>query len=300
MTDSTPLATMLGVNSTDAAVDGAAAPSGDVAQPPVASDVKSLEALVGPGKKFATNEDLARGKLEADRFVARLQEENRQARAEIQRLLDQDTGIKELTGMLTSVLADAGPKDTPGRPPGKPADTAASGSTAGAAVDTRAIEGIVTKILEAKTTERERGANLNAAYEGLMQVYGTESEAHVAITNRATLLKLPAPRLVDLARTSPAAFFQIMGVNPSTHQAADAASGQMVAGDAAPLVRKAGRSASASAGGTGTAITAKEGTWAYYEQVRKADPKKYWTAELQNSLYKDLNKDPTSFWGQSR
>lgn len=276
------LQTMLGVTTEGAA--GAADASGalDTATDPVA-------ALVGPGKKYKDVKELAASRLEADRYIARLQEEARQAREELQRRISDTDGIKNLTDLLTSTLKP-GSQNQPAPSPAGNQQSPAAGSNQ---VDTRTIEGLVTKILNERTTEAERQQNAKVSYGGLTQVYGTESEAKTALTKRAAEMNMPAAKLVDLARTSPQAFFQIMGINPGQNAATHS-----TASDVASGIQTTGRTTASPNAATGSSGMTKPGTFQYYEAMRKTEPKKYWTSEVQNKLYKDLNANPEFFWGR--
>lgn len=275
------LQTMLGVTKEGAA--GAADASGAAA-----GTDDPVSALVGPGKKYKDVQALAASRLEADQYIARLEAENRQARDELQKRISETDGIKSLTDLLTSTLKP-GPQNQPAPSPAGSPTPPASGSTG---VDTRAIEGLVTKILNERTTEAERSLNANTSYSGLTKVYGTESEAKTAITKRAQELNLPTAKLVDLARTSPQAFFQIMGINPGE------AATRSTAGDITAGIQTTGRTTASPGAATGSTGSQKPGTFQYYEAMRKAEPKKYWTSEVQNRLYKDLNANPEFFWGR--
>jgi len=55
-----------------------------------------LETLVGEGKKFKTVDDLAHGKLESDRFIAKLLKEQEELRSELKERLTMEEAIRKI------------------------------------------------------------------------------------------------------------------------------------------------------------------------------------------------------------
>jgi hypothetical protein len=243
--------------------------------------------LVGPGKKYKDIQALAASRLEADKHIARIEDENRRIHEELVKRTADTSGVKNLTDLLTSTLK-LGPQNQPATPAGSPPSPTA-GSTQ---VDPRAIEGLVTKILDERVTERERTANAQTVYAGLTKQYGSDNDAKTAVTKRSAELGMSPAKLMDLARTSPQAFFSIMGINPGPAATTHAGT------DVSTSIQTTGRTTASPAAATGSTGTAKPGTFAYYEGLRKAEPKKYWTAEVQKNLYNDLNANPDFFWGR--
>ena len=150
-------------------------------------DQSPFAALVGEGKKFKTPEELAKGKLEADSFIARLQEEKRQMEEELTRLRVQ----KEISNQETKT---------------KQPDASA---TTQAPSDVEAL--IERKLKEAKQTE-QRKSNLQAAERFLTEAYGDQAEK--VLKDQAKDMGIDTSRLLDLAADTPAVFKKLFAGTP--------------------------------------------------------------------------------------
>jgi hypothetical protein len=139
-------------------------------------DQSPFSALVGENKKFKTPEDLAKGKLEADSFIERLQREKKEMEEELTRLRVQ----KEVEAKTKQ------PETSP---------------TSQAPSDVEAL--IERKLKEAKQTE-SRQANLKGAEHFLTETYGDQAEK--VLKDQAREMGIDTNRLLDLAADTPALF----------------------------------------------------------------------------------------------
>lgn len=147
-------------------------------------DQSPFAALVGEGKKFKTPEELAKGKIEADSFIARLQEEKRQMEEELTRLRVQ----KEVEAKTKQ------PETSP---------------TSQAPSDVEAL--IERKLKEAKQTD-QRKSNLQAAERFLVETYGDQAEK--VLKDQAKDMGIDTSRLLDLAADTPAVFKKLFAGTP--------------------------------------------------------------------------------------
>lgn len=146
-------------------------------------DQSPFAALVGEGKKFKTPEELAKGKLEADSFIARLQEEKRQMEEELTRLRVHQEVQQRTSSVETKT---------------KQPETSA---TTQAPSDVEAL--IERKLKEAKQTDI-RKSNLQSAERFLTEAYGDQAEK--VLKDQAKEMGIDTSRLLDLAADTPAVF----------------------------------------------------------------------------------------------
>lgn len=175
--------------------------NGDTTQT-INEETSFVEQLVGEGKKFATVEDLAKGKMEADRFIDELQattkSENEALKSRmdelINKLAEQHKGSESSTGSENN-----GNTNT---------DTQNQNQSA---LDAESVEALVQKAMEAKTAETVRATNLAKVEDELAKTFG--DRATEAVNAKARELNLSVARLQEMAEESPQAFMAL--VNPT-------------------------------------------------------------------------------------
>lgn len=215
-------------------------------KPEPGSDGDILKELVGDGKKFKSVEDLAKGKVEADKFIEQLKREQAELRAEL-------SGKEELLKQVGKGKAsDDGNKSEGGNQ---------------TPIDKTALEEIVVRVLESKTVGDQRKANLTQSVSKLREVHGDDQAVSKAIQARAAELGYSPKELQEVAEKSPAAFLTIMGVDGKAKQVQVAAT-------------KSGHSSSAAP--KNSTVMNK----AYCDEVKKTDPKTYWSPKFQNEMMK--------------
>lgn len=157
-----------------------------------------LAELVGEGKKFKTVEDLARGKAEADAFIARLQEEQAALRRELEARLTVEEQIARI-------------KQAPSQPVTTPTTATSPTTSQTASLDEAAVE----QLLNAKLTQREKTqraeANKREVDAVLLKAYG--GDAAKAREYVAAVEAQVGVKVADLAATSPVAAIKLLGLN---------------------------------------------------------------------------------------
>lgn len=160
-----------------------------------------LTQLVGPGKKFATIEDLAKGKLESDAFIEQVKGENKELRD-----LVTETGTKhdKLVSEVEFLKTLNGNKGTPPNPNAK-------------APDTKQEQGLsaedVSKLIDDRDRKSREDANEAQVDSVLTKQFGAERTK--AVADKAAELGMTAEQLKGLARTNPTAFYRLVNINPS-------------------------------------------------------------------------------------
>ncbi len=215
-----------------------------------------LEDLVGDGKKFKTSEDLARGKVESDNYITRLEQETRGLREDLAKKVNVDETIEQLRRELreSKVPADKPKDDT------SPELTAAK----------------VVELVKSAMTEEERtntaNQNVLSSNSALVKHFGSQEKANEHFAARAKQVGMTAEALQLIAEQSPTAFVTLMGLAETKPAGSAEASLNLNQSDVNPVVDV-------------TSATAKDGTKAYFENMRKTDSTRYWTPETQNKIF---------------
>lgn len=222
-----------------------------------APQANPLEELVGEGKKFKSVEDLAKGKLESDKFIEHLTKEQEQLRQDLEKY----KGLEEkVEGLL---------KAQPPATPSTPATEQPTGQ-----VDAPDIN----KLIEQQLSEREKAQlandNFQKSQTAVLEAHGGDTaKAKAAIQKRAQELGVTPEYLGEQARQSPTAFATLMGL------------GQRKSPTDQPI---SSTHRSVPQDGAGP----EPGTKAYFDKVRKENPQLYYSASFQKEVYKAAAANP--------
>jgi len=200
---------------------------------------------VGDGKQYATQEDLAKGKKEADAFIEQLKSENAQMREEMGKRPTMDD-IQDIMKLQNDNQAN------------NPELTA------------EALNTIVDSRVKTIKTEELEHLNVSQASDRMVELYG--SKASEQVSNKAKAMGVSVQYLQGLAGKSPDMFYSIMGVDKES-------SNTSVAGN------QTAQGSNTEQFNTETYGT-KVGTWDSYEKLRKEDPRKYFSPQVQNEIFK--------------
>lgn len=163
-------------------------------------DKSILDELVGEGKKFATVEDLAKGKLEADAHIVQIEGENKLTREQLKDLETKSEKQATIADLIKTVQESnkQGKDDT-----NQMSDEDLS----------KKIRSIVQGDADLSTKE----SNLAKANKAVLDKLNGDVEAAKAyVAERAEKLGMSVAELQTLGETSPDAFHALMGTNPST------------------------------------------------------------------------------------
>lgn len=155
-----------------------------------------LEELVGEGKKFKDASELAKGKLMADKHIAKLE-------AEMKALREELTGRVKLEDFIDRLEKSKEPNSAQMHQNTKSEDTTVNETTS---------KGLTIEDLEKFYSEKSKAAtqeaNLQTVASKMREMYGEDFQR--AATQRAGELGISKERLLDLARNEPNAFLNIM------------------------------------------------------------------------------------------
>jgi len=218
----------------------------------------ALGELVGEGKKFATIEDLAKGKLEADTHIQRLEGEatlTREQIGELQKKAEKNVTLSEL--METMKKANKGAEEG-----GNPS------------LDTDSLSKMVKEIMDGEHESQTKSENRRTANSAVLdKVNGDVEAARSYVAERAKQLGMSVEQVQALGEDSPSAFRTLMGIDPSTRLPQPGVT--QLPGQAPPR-------------DTATVIEGHH-TKAYYDALKKEmGAVEYWTDDkLQKQYYAD-------------
>jgi hypothetical protein len=221
--------------------------------------------LVGEGRKFNDVEALARGKLEADRFIEQMKQENASLKTDLEKQayrLGVENQLKETASVSTAELSD--PNNLSGT--SNTADTQFSSSEAD-------IESLVEQTLKKRELEGVAKNNIAVVESELEKAYGTEAAA--AVQQKANELGLPMSELQGMAAKSPSAFMQLMGKPAPV---------------SSPLVQGSIRTE----GSTMQASSEKD--FGYYQRLRKENSTLYYKPSTQRAMMADADRMGDKFY----
>lgn len=162
-----------------------------------------LETLVGENKKFKDVEALAKGKVEADAYVATLLNTINTLSDELKNAnlsAERRTQLENLMSSLTNTTKTPVETKTENQPQGP--DNQAGNSLS---------HDDVVKLLEARDQKAVRDRNVAAAMAPVRKLYGEKTDE--VLTAKAKELGLSVEALTELAGRSPQAFLNVVGAN---------------------------------------------------------------------------------------
>lgn len=229
-------------------------------------EAPKFEDLVGEGKKFSSPDELARAKMEADAFIEKLKNETAEMRAELQSRLTLEELMEKIPSAQPAPSANHDQLNAPdkGQEPGSPEPV----------VDI--TETVKSLLAEEKQKER-REANIEKTRQGLKERFGPDYNQKLATI--AEQLEVSKEFLTGMAATSPSGFLKLI----DSVAAPD---------DKRPM-------ATPPASSTNPAAAAASGVKknnAYYRELRRTDPKRYFSRQVQNEMHQQVMKMGAAFY----
>lgn len=220
----------------------------------------SIDTLVGEGKKFKTVEDLARGKIEADKFIEQLKTEQEGLRSQLSELEKKATQGATLKEIMDAI------KESSGRDPNSEGK---DGNHPG--LNQEELQKIVEKMLNERETTKTRGTNRDQANRMLLDKFdGSEDLARAHVASKAKELGLSVKELGALSETSPTAFATLVGIaqsKPTNPQES---------------IKKGERGNTEAFIPNGT----EEKNVEFYKKLKTSNSKLFWSPKTQQELFK--------------
>ena len=226
-----------------------------------AAERSLLPELVGEGKKFATVEELAKGKLEADRFIEQLQNENKLARQQLTELESQKIKAASVNDLVDAVKNANKQATEEGNQP----------------ISEDRLSKMVREIMDGEYEAQTRAENRARANKAVLdKVQGDVEAARSYIAEKAKELNMNVEQLTSLSESSPSAFLKLIDSKPNT--GTPSASGIPNAVNTGALEGHAKQE-----------VIDGHHTKAYYDRLKKdLGPAKYWNdTKIQGQYMRD-------------
>lgn len=211
----------------------------------------AVDQLVGEGKKFKTTNELAKGKLEADRFIEKLTKEMEELRAD----LNARERMDELLARLENQQSSGGANSSQGNQPSSERPTSPD----------------IAQLIEQTLTKRDAAKTANdnqaEAERILKNHYGADYEAK--IRQKASDLKISIKAINDLAKESPEALFELLGVTRGRPQVYNTPTSSL------------------STERMGINPSSGVRDYKFYQDLKAKDKSAYWSSEVQLQMHKD-------------
>lgn len=208
--------------------------------------------LVGDGKKFDSVEALEKGKIESDTFIEQLKEEQKQLRDDLSKRMSTEELLAEIRKEREDLLK---------------ATESAPGNTT-PEFDRDGLKSLVSQTIKEEEIARTAEQNEIIVDKRMNELFGDKTLEVFA--TKATGLGLSKEHLQGVAQKSPSAFFKLMGLDNIKTPTTPASSKGSIDPDglkeqSAPVV---------------------DGSWKYYQKMRKENPDEYWKPETQQRIMK--------------
>ena len=225
-----------------------------------------LSAWIGEDKKYKTQEDALKSVPHAQKHIQNLEESYAAMKAEMEKLqaeMQKREGMEEVLKRLEqreSQATEPQIQESQGAQP---------------SVDPASLEELVAsrvpELLNQYQTKQKQEQNLDYVQDQLLSRFG--DKAKEALAGKAQELGISVQDLKEMSMKSPKAVLAYFGStgNPT-------------------------RQMQTSVNTDGMSQGVSEGTWKYYEQLRKSDPKTYWRGATQQKLFKDRARLGADFY----
>jgi hypothetical protein len=239
--------------------------------PPAEGNQSFLDQYVGDGKKYKDYEELAKAYHNANNFIPKLKED-----------LD---SLKTFTLAQLAERADVSNNNQP-NPPISPNDGDGQPPNPAVAAPPKAAEEVdlnerIRQTLSEVSEEQKLQDNSRTTEEAMIRHFGSKEASVEALRAKAEEMGVAPNFLADTAFRSPAAFFRLMEITPEAPRSNNTPN---ATSDVNP------RMVGQNFGGP------KPGTYAYYDNIRKTDPKRYWRTETQTQMMSDAQKLGNDFF----
>lgn len=223
----------------------------------------AVEQLVGDGKKFATVEDMATGKLASDGHIETLTAELASLREDLNGRLNAQEILKELKEIQLKPNESQPKPTTPVLDEGKIAEL---------------VKSTVTDM----DVEGKKTANRLAVSERLAKEWGGLEGSKAMLTQKAAALGVTVEFLSGVVENSPNAFYQLVGLTGAKTEV------QNTPGPGDVVNKGVGTGPD---GGPGGPAGTTENDWSWWQAMRKTNPKQYHSGEMARRRHELVAQD---------
>jgi hypothetical protein len=227
-----------------------------------------LEALVGEGKPFDSTEALAKAKLESDRFIKQLEQENAGMREEINKRAT-------IEDFMEKINKREEPKpSTPVTTPAEPAQQVTEAPDV-KGMSEEEVRAFVENQIKQREEQTQAERNIQHVQEELRKAWG-DQYPHV-LRDKAKELGVEESYLEGLAAEHPTVFLRTVEAHKQVSPV----------GNVAPP-----RGQLTSLNDTGT----QKKNFKHFENLRKTNPREYWKPQVQNEMHRLAGELGSSFY----
>lgn len=237
--------------------------------------VKYRDLLVGQGKKFQDDEGLARGKWEADQYIKRLEAEKEEMRRDLEARMSVDDFIKH---MKKERLESPNSNQASQVPEGERRNEQPQITKS---MTPEEIQKLVDEKMSKNDEAKMRKDNLLFARNELVKQWGQTFPERLKA--EASRLGVSEDFLTSTAEKAPNAFLKLLGITPegpskpNTYQAPPKSELHSVIGNIEDGMER---------------------KWEDYEKLRKTDPRRYWSRQVQSEIHKLAAQRGSSFFNK--
>lgn len=210
------------------------------------------------GENWKDPEVLAKGKLEADRYISELEAQMNQLREDLKK---EDYAEKILQEIRNKATESSTVKES--LPNNNNAD-ATKDDTPQSSLSEEDLKSLVEKTLTEREVQNTVAQNLRLVDEELTKQFGTEAQKTIA--KKSEELGISMDRMKEIASESPTAFFALIGEGKKNFN---------------PMVNSSVRTE-----GVNTQAST-ERDWSYYQKLRRENKNLYYTPKIQQQLMDD-------------
>lgn len=226
----------------------------------------ALDQLVGEGKKFSDAEALAKGKFQSDNHIKTLEAELallRKEHSEVKEELSKNKTANEIFEEIRRIRPEAEAANNQ-------QTTVVENREAEEVNLNDAVSQAVKEALSVMRTEEQSQSNLSKSMTALTEKFG--DQAQTVLNQKSQQLGMTMDQLKTMAAENSTAFLALVGASPVTQ-------GETITNT--PSMPTSTQS-------TELSKPEKKG-YSYYEKMRKEDPVRYRSPEVQNEMF-DLAK----------
>tara|TARA_R100000742_G_C4257760_1_gene75614 strand:+ start:220 stop:963 length:744 start_codon:yes stop_codon:yes gene_type:complete len=214
-----------------------------------------LEKMVGEGQKYANVEELAKGAIHGNDYINKLEGELAELRGE----LDKRLTAEEVAQQIKRETQE------------QQAQLQMTRENTTSQLDEESLSKLISNTIEQKDVQKQADSNIQAVDKRMKELYGADKAKDI-VQQKAQQLGVPVDKLAEIAATSPEMFFNSIGISQSQSQPTPTTTVSTTNTEAVQTMN--------------SATQAEEGTWDYFEQLRRANPKEYFKPATQQKLFK--------------
>jgi hypothetical protein len=224
----------------------------------IESDADYYDLLVGEGKKFKSEKDLAKGKFVADNYILTLERQLDQLREDYEKVKEEKVAKVKLQELIDQM--DRRPEPTRDTTPvEKPKPT----------IDPSQIEDLIDTRISQRERARKEADNYNLVKAKLEEKLGKNYQE--VLQERISELDISPEQLNSMAKNNPKTVFRLLELDTVEAPSTD-------------IFRAPPRPSQVT---TSLQPTAEKRTWSWYQKLKLENPKEYYNPKTNVQMHND-------------